>query len=104
MLNGWEHFWEEYNKWVASNIIKMSTPEVMVRKFMEESQEFLEEPSLDEVIDCMVVLMFWAKQSGISADQVLTRMYERLEIWKQRTYEVLPDGTYHHVKGDPSHA
>ncbi len=67
--------------------------------FQKESREFLDEPSLDEAVDCLANLVHWAHLSGIDSDGFSERAFERLAVWRNRTWERLDDGTWHHIEG-----
>lgn len=78
-----------------------STAENFVTKFEEESGEFLEEPSLEEAVDSIATLIGWAYFSGYTVSDVQGALRLKLQKNKGRTFERMPDGTYHHVKETP---
>ncbi|MHB1782905.1 MAG: hypothetical protein ACYCTE_09480 [Acidimicrobiales bacterium] len=72
--------------WVVT-VARDQTPDELVAMFQKESREFLDEPSLDEAIDCLANLVHWAHLSGVDSDVFSERAFERLAVWRNRTWE-----------------
>lgn len=89
LFRNWTLFFEE--------VFVDSRPVHFVRKFEEESQEFIEKPSFEEASDSLACLIAWAHLNG-GVHKLLEASERKLAVNWTRRWERQPDGTYHHVK------
>jgi hypothetical protein len=64
-------------------------------KFEEEVEEFLLDICGDEAADVLFCLVRICQDRGIDLAEAARRKFEVLQ---QRRYELMPNGTWHHVK------
>lgn len=84
---------------ILGSTVFNSTPEGQYTKLQEEVRELGDDPSdLNEIVDCMLVLMIGAAASGHTSNDVLMAMHHKLEKCKNRKWKLTDNGTYHHVK------
>lgn len=70
-----------------------------LEKLKQEAQEAIEEPKdVYEYADCFIALTAAAYKAGIDFTEMINAINDKLEICKEREWELLPDGTYQHIK------
>ncbi len=70
-----------------------------LEKLKHEAQEAIEEPKdVYEYADCYIALTGAAYKAGIDFTEMIKALEKKLEIIKVREWELLPDGTYQHIK------
>jgi hypothetical protein len=69
-----------------------------IKKLQQEAEEVIQEPSdITEYADCVIALFAGAWKSGISFNELVEAVDQKLEVNKKREWMKLPDGTYQHV-------
>lgn len=94
-FEGFEDFWDDWWDWFSKTLTDY-VPSQLIKKAKEEFQEFLDNPCAEEAVDCIGVLIAWMINSGHMPVREFRRKFE---ITKARSWERMPDGRYHHVKG-----
>lgn len=87
---------DEAVEWLEATLPDYS-PEQLVLKLKEEAGEFIDEPSLEEAADCYLVLAYWARKAHGSHELLAEAIAAKTHKNRSRTWERMPDGTYHHV-------
>lgn len=85
-----------WKNWFKKVMPDASTASFVI-KLKEESQEFIEHPSLEEAADVMACLWGWACRSGYSYEEFKQAYLRKLHKNHDRKFELQEDGTYHHV-------
>jgi Protein of unknown function (DUF550) len=94
--DGWDEWMRQVVGWADAKIRDVSATD-QVTKLKEEAAEFAESPSIDEAIDCIVVLVYWAYKTGYGPSALAVAAFNRLRVLRARTWERQGDGTYHHA-------
>jgi NTP pyrophosphatase (non-canonical NTP hydrolase) len=63
-------------------------------KLQEESKELMEEPSMEELADCMLVLI---GASRFLEGDLKKEIEKKIKVNESRSWRRMPDGTYHHT-------
>lgn len=91
----WDDLHREHLAWWHLALPDM-TADDWAKKFQEEAEEFLKDPSGTEASDCLGVLFAWAEADGVD---LLQAAFDKLEVCRHRKWARRPDGTYHHIEG-----
>lgn len=67
----------------------------LLLKFKEEAQEFLDDPCPGEAADVLFCLVRICRELGINLHEAAE---DKFEVIRDRQYELMPDGTWHHIK------
>lgn len=90
----WEQALAEF-EFLCSQKFPDANAETRVTKFEEEAQEFLDDPSSEEAMDCIQVLLHWFWVQGLDP---LCHFMAGMEKLRGRSFELQPDGTYQRKK------
>jgi SAM-dependent methyltransferase len=94
--NNFEDLMVEWCGWFRE-VMPDATPESFLRKVREEIEEFIEQPSIEEMSDTLVTLVGWLDLSGYDLAQLLDASRAKLATNRGRTWVRLADGRYKHV-------
>lgn len=67
-------------------------------KLLEEVNEFIDDSTVEEGADVLICVMIELRKRGVSLEDLLFSVYEKMRLNLSRTWEVQSDGTLHHVK------
>lgn len=84
---------ERFKKFSDTTFVDSSIDDYLT-KLREEVGELEQAPNMTEVADCMMVLVAISKYLEGDLREEIQR---KLEINESRTWQRMPDGTYHHT-------
>lgn len=90
----YEELFEQFIDFSQSTFVDAEAQSYLT-KLGEEAKELGENPSMEELADCMLVLV---GLSRFLPGELKQALHEKIEKNINRKWERQPDGTYHHVK------
>lgn len=92
------YLFEDVSK-TFKEIFPTSTAVEHLRKLQHEAKEAEEAPDdITEYADCLLGILGAASKSGISLNELIEASRQKLHVCKSRKWQLLPDGTYQHIK------
>jgi predicted house-cleaning noncanonical NTP pyrophosphatase (MazG superfamily) len=79
----------------ARTVLVKADQKSYLKKLQEEVQELNEEPNMEELADCMLVLVGLSQHLEGDLKEALQAKITKNE---HRNWELQDDGTYHHIK------
>lgn len=94
MKPSFEELFERFKVFSQNTFIDANTDDYLI-KLEEEVKELKEDVSIEELADCVLVLVGLSRFIEGDLKKAITN---KIEINEKRKWERLPDGTYHHIK------
>lgn len=91
--SGYEELFERFRNF-SRQTFKDAKAQSYLNKLKEESEELQENPCMEELADCMLVLV---GLSRFLEGDLKAELQKKIEKNEKRTWVKMPDGTYHHT-------
>lgn len=88
-----DHTTYQFLDWANRNI--PADKPALLLKFKEEAEEFIEHPTPFEAADVIFCVVRYAFAARWNLRDAMARKFE---VLKRRRYELMPNGTWHHIK------
>lgn len=89
----------EIGKWSQKEFGGKERVEQCIKHLKKEVIELEERPtSLEEIVDCQMLILEIARHNGYSAERVLRGAARKLEVVKKRKYALNEEGLFEHIR------